>query len=374
MRESQTKGARWLGAHRAEVRAATRAVVAALLAYAVATLAQLPQPYWSVIVSLLVVQATVGASLQTSLDWLIGTIGGAVYGSLVAALVPHDDPYLVILALFIALAPLAFLAAVNGRYRIAPMTAVIALIVPRGPEVGAIAFTLERTAEVGIGALVAAGVSLVVLPSRAHSLIAEAVANVLEALADLIPRLAADTAVARPNEAALVDEFAALRAKMSTLDAAAAESRRERRIRLSEDPDPAALVMAVVRVRNDAIMVFRATSAPFPEPVEARLSPRITAVAAAASAHLRSLARAFGTRAAPPPPSDVQTAVAAYAAEVDAIRAEGLMRDLPTETVERLFSLGFAVDQLGDNLVTLVDCCGPYARPPVRRPTAAPAA
>jgi len=364
----------WFGRHRAEFRVAVRAVVAALLAYALATLAQLPQPYWSVIVSLLVIQATVGASLQTSIDWLVGTIGGAVYGSIVAAFMPHDDPYVVILSLFIAVAPLAFLAALNGRYRIAPMTAVIALIVPRGPEIGAVAFTLERTAEVGIGALVAAAVSLLVLPSRAHGLISEAVSRVLETLADLIPRLAAATAVARPDAAALVDEFAELREKMSALDDAAAESRRERRIRLSEDPDPAALVMAVVRVRNDAIMIFRATAAPFPEPFGARLSPHIGAIAAAAATHLRSLAGAFGTRTAPPQPVAVQAALGAYSAELDAIRAEGLMRNLPTDSVERLFSLGFALDQLGDNLVTLADCCGLYARPPVRPPPSVPAA
>ena len=364
----------WLGRHRAEFRAAVRAVVAALLAYAIATLAHLPQPYWSVIVSLLVIQATVGASLQTSIDWLVGTIGGAIYGSIVGAFVPHDDLYLVILSLFIALAPLTFLATVNGRYRIAPMTAVIALIVPRGPDIGAIAFTLERTAEVGIGALVAAVVSLLVLPSRAHGMIAESVADVLDTLADLVPRLAEATAVARPDDAALVDEFAELREKMSALDAAAAEFRRERRIRLSEDPDPAALVMAVVRVRNDAIMIFRATSAPFPEPVEARLSPHIGAIAAAAAAYLRSLAGAFGTRTAPPRPVAVQAALGAYSAEVDAIRAEGLLRNLPTDPVERLFSLGFALDQLGDNLVTLADCCGLYARPPIRPPPSVPAA
>jgi hypothetical protein len=153
---------------------------------------------------------------------------------------------------------------------------------------------------------------------------------------------------------------------MAALDDAAEEARRERQIRLTEDPDPDQLVLAVVRVRNDTIMIFRATSAPFPAPVGERLTPQIASIAGAASTYLRDLASAFETRAAPPMPTRVQAALAAYATEVEAIRADGLTRAMPTEAVERLFSLGFAFDQLGENLAGLAGCCGLYARPPVR--------
>ncbi|HEY8142462.1 MAG TPA: FUSC family protein [Kofleriaceae bacterium] len=355
----------------AEVRVAVRATIAAVLSYALATLVHLPQPYWSVIASLLVIQATVGASLQFSLDWVIGTIGGAIYGSVVGWLIPHDDPAMAGLALALGLAPLAFLAAINGRYRIAPVTAVIALIVPRGPDVDAITFTLERTAEIGLGALIAVAVALLVLPARAHGLLAEAASRVLLALADLLPRLAAATAVGRASDAEPLAVFAEIRGKMAALDAAAEEARRERQIRLTEDPDPDQLVLAVVRVRNDAIMIFRATSVPFPAPVGERLAPRIGSIAGAASTYLRDLAAAFETRAAPPMPTNVHAALTAYAAEVDAIRADGLTRGLPTDAVERLFSLGFAFDQLSENLASLAGYCGLYARPPIKPPARA---
>ena len=371
MSETPTGRAGWLHRHMAEVRVAIRATIAAVLSFALAILFQLPQPYWSVIASLLVIQATVGASLQFSLDWVIGTIGGAIYGSVVGWLIPHDDPAMAALALAVGLAPLAFLAAINGRYRIAPVTAVIALIVPRGPEIDAIHFTLQRTAEIGLGALIAVAVALLVLPARAHGLLAEAASHVLLTLADLLPKLAAATAVARPSDAEPLAVFADVREKMTALDAAAEEARRERQIRLTEDPDPDQLVLAVVRVRNDVIMIFRATSVPFPAPVGERLTPRIASIAGAASSYLRDLASAFETRAAPPTPTRVQAALTAYTAEVEAIRAEGLTRALPTDAVERLFSLGFAFDQLGDNLAGLGDCCGLYARPPVRPATRA---
>ena len=69
-----------------------------------------------------------------------------------------------------------------------------------------------------------------------------------------------------------------------------------------------------------------------------------------------------------------QAALAAYTAEVDAIRAAGLSRGLSTDTVERLFSLSFALDQLGENLTLLAGQCGLYARPPVRPASATSAA
>ena len=181
----------WLRRHNGEIRVGVRATVAAVLSYALASALHLPQPYWSVIATLLVIQGTVGASLQSSLDWLVGTIGGAIYGSVVGWLIPHDDPVAAGLALAVGLAPLAFLAAINGRYRIAPVTAVIALIVPRGPEVGAIAFTLERTAEIGLGAVVAVAVALLVLPARSHGLLAGAASRVLDALRPLLSQPAA---------------------------------------------------------------------------------------------------------------------------------------------------------------------------------------
>jgi uncharacterized membrane protein YccC len=360
----------WLRRHTAEVRVAIRATVAAVLSFALAMLFELPQPYWSVIASLLVIQATVGASLQSSLDWLVGTIGGAIFGSIVGWLIPHDDPYAASVALAVALAPLAFLAAINGRYRIAPVTAVIALIVPRGPDVGAIEFTLARTAEIGLGALIAVAVALLVLPARAHGLLAEAASHVLEAIARLLPMLAARTVAIEPDDTKTLAAFADVREKMATLDAAAEEARRERQIRLTDDPDPDALVWAVIRTRNDAIVLFRATSRPLPPPVVAEFSAIVAAAADAAAAHIREAATAFSLRRSPPAPDAFAAATKGFAAKIEALRASGEMRKLPTDVVEQLFSLAFALDQLHRDLVELGRQCSAYARPPVIPPRA----
>jgi uncharacterized membrane protein YccC len=349
----------------AEIRVAIRATAAAVLAFAIAMAVHLPQPYWSVIASLLVIQATVGASLQSSLDWLIGTIGGAIYGSVVGWLIPHDAPHAAGLALVVALAPLAFLAAINGRYRIAPVTAVVALIVPRGPEIDAVTFTLERTAEIGIGAMVAVAVALLVLPARAHGLMAEAAGRVLDTIANLLPLLAARAVEGGREDAKALAAFADVREKMAALDSAAEEARRERQIRLTDDPDPDALVWSVIRTRNDAIVLFRATSRPLPTPVAADLGPLVAAAANAAAGHIREAAAAFVSRRNPPAPVSFGDAREAYDARIEALRTSGEIRGFPTDVVEQLFSLAFALDQLERDLVELCRQCGAYARPPV---------
>jgi uncharacterized membrane protein YccC len=368
------QNAGWLRRHMGDVRLAARAVVAAVLAFTIATLVGLPQAYWSVIAALLVIQATVGASFQSSIDWLVGTIGGAVFGSLVGAAVPHDDRLMTGLTLVVALAPLALLAAVNNRYRIAPITAVIALIVPRPPEVGAIAFTLDRTAEIGIGAVVAVAVSLLVLPSRAHGLLAEAVGRVLRAVADLLPTLL--TEQGRPGEERPLAVIADLTRKIDALNDAAVEARRERQLHVTDDPDPDLLVLSVTRVRNDASMIFRATIEPFPAAIFARLAGPAAELAAAAAVLLRDIAVAFEARRHPPALAGFEAAHAAYRAAVESIRKEGMARALPDHEVERLFTLGFAYDLLRGDLRDLCDCCAGYARrghggdPAVRGPAA----
>jgi hypothetical protein len=51
--------------------------------------------------------------------------------------------------------------------------------------------------------------------------------------------------------------------------------------------------------------------------------------------------------------SSVETAIAAYAAEVGAVRGEGLTRGLPGDAIERFFALGFSLEQMRQNLIDL---------------------
>ncbi len=363
----------WIAGHKGEARAAIRATVAGLLSYAVAALFGLPEPYWAVMSTLLVIQSTIGASLQSSFDRLAGTIGGVVYGGFVGWLIPGHDAQSVLLALAVALIPLTLLAAASSRYRIAPVTAVIALILPREVDTGPVQFAFERTIEVGIGGFVAVAVAFLVLPSRGRRLLAEATAAAFRALADALSALAAGSGPSA-QDASVVSLLAEVDVKRKGLDDAVTETQRERRMHLTDDPDPTPLLLATNRIRTDIVMLFRATREPFPEIVRERLDPLLGRVADEASSHLRALADAVETEGALPAPDGLRSAMGECSAQLGAVRSAALSQSLANDVVERLFSLGFAVEQLGDNLTALTDCCAPYGRPAAARDDATSAA
>jgi len=156
-----------LAAARAQARLVARLLIAALLSYAVAQALHMPQSYWAAITALVIVQASVGATLGAGIDRIVGTLIGAFVGATVAMGRYHGVSDLVLLA--VALIPLSILAAVRPTYRIAPITAVIALLAGgdlQAPWIPA----LHRVAEITLGTLIGILVSMVVLPSHARQL------------------------------------------------------------------------------------------------------------------------------------------------------------------------------------------------------------
>jgi hypothetical protein len=115
-------------------------------------------------------------------------------------------------------------------------------------------------------------------------------------------------------------------------------------------------------------VLFRATSRPLPPPIAAELGPIVGAAADAAAAQIREAAAAFSSRKSPPADDGFGAVREAYAAKIEALRASGEMRALPTDVVEQLFSLAFALEQLHHDLIELCRQCAAYARPPVMPP------
>ena len=85
-------------------------------------------------------------------------------------------------------------------------------------------------------------------------------------------------------------------------------------------------------------------------------------VAATAADYLRRSGQALVARRDPPPVGRVEAALDDYADAFAAVRREGLTLGLPVETVERIFALGFALDQLRQNFRDLERCVGEAAR------------
>lgn len=175
--------------------------------------------------ALLVLQSTIGGSLQSSLDRLAGTIGGVLVGGIAGWLIPGQDPVAVLVALTVTLIPLTYLAAINSHYRIAPVTAVITLILPGHLDSTPLAFAIDRTLEVAIGGVIAVAVAFFVFPSHGHRLFATAAAAALRTLSQAVAQLSVSSAV--HDRATVSGILAGIGHVLTALEDAATETRRE---------------------------------------------------------------------------------------------------------------------------------------------------
>ena len=92
-----------------------RVTIAALVALALAQFLQLPLPLWAVLTAVIVTQMSVGRSLKATFDYLAGTLGGAIYGGAIGVFIPHASELGLLAVLALAVAPLAFIAAINPQ-------------------------------------------------------------------------------------------------------------------------------------------------------------------------------------------------------------------------------------------------------------------
>src|SRR5580698_8036367 len=111
------------------LRFSVRMTVSALVVLALVQVVRVPlHGLWAVLTAVVVTQASAGGSIRASLEYLLGTLLGAFYASVVALLIPHATLPMMSLALAVAIIPLAFAAASTSIFRVAPFTAVIVLL------------------------------------------------------------------------------------------------------------------------------------------------------------------------------------------------------------------------------------------------------
>jgi uncharacterized membrane protein YccC len=364
-----TIGTAWTSArarlkpYRVQLRFCLRMTVAALLAFALAQLWNIPlHGLWAVLTAVVVTQMSLGGSLHATTEYVLGTIGGAVYAASIAVLIPHTTALALAGVLALTIAPLAYAAAVNPSFRVAPFTGAIVLLISGQLGEGPVESALYRLLEVAIGGGVAVLVSLLVLPERAHGLGLDAAARILDILARLLLKLLAGFTQRLDVAEATRMQQEAGRA-LAAFQAIAAEARSERTINLVAEPDPAPLARTLLRLRHDVVIIGRAAAAPLPEDFAKRLGPPLARVAECTGKYLQESARALVSRRAPPPLEPMDDALAAYNAEIAALRSEGLTRDLTIAGAEQLFTLGFALEQMHQNLADLERCVQEWARP-----------
>jgi hypothetical protein len=122
--------------------------------------------------------------------------------------------------------------------------------------------------------------------------------------------------------------------------------------------------VVLLRMRHDLVMIGRTAVVPLPAGLREHLERPIARVSVTAVEHLRKCSATLRARRSPPPLDAVQAALDGYAAEVAALRHEGLTRDLSIDEVECFFTLGFALEQLHRNLGDLERCVKEWAQMP----------
>jgi uncharacterized membrane protein YccC len=253
------------------------------------------------------------------------------------------------------------LTALNPSFRLAPVTAVLLLLTPTTQSAGLVTTAVHRVLEIGLGSLIALAVAVLVLPERAHGVVARAAADALEAMAELVVLLARGVVEVR-DDAVVLGLQGRIRKAVDAADAAAGEALRERRINLTSADDPAPLCRTLRRLHHDLAMIGRAGQTPLAEPARSRLGPPAAQGAAAVAEYMRSAGRALVERKPAPSFDAVDAALDASSAAIADLRREGMLREAPDDAVGRIFGLSFGLEQLRLNLRDLSERAGEYSR------------
>jgi uncharacterized membrane protein YccC len=345
---------------RGQLTLSIRVTIAALVSLALAQFLQLPLPLWAVLTAVIVTQMSVGRSLKATFDYLVGTLGGAIYGGAIGVLIPHSNEIALLAVLSIAVAPLALIAAINPRFSVAPITAIIVLLVPMMTHASQIASALDRVLEVALGGVTGFVVSFLLLPSSAHPLVVAAAARTLDQMARALGELLAGL-----TQSLDVDSLHRIQdgigQALVQLNVVGAEAEHERSAGLAAGPETGPLLRTLLRLRHDLVMIGRAAASPLPEAFRTRLESLLAHTGEAFADYLRASGAALLARRGPPSLNAVKLALDAYAAEIAALRREGLTRSLPGDAAERFFALGFALEQMHHNFKDLERCVAEWA-------------
>jgi uncharacterized membrane protein YccC len=330
-------------------------MVAVLASYGVTSLLNLPQGYWAVFTTLIVMQGSVGGTVGASIDRLYGTVLGAAVGGFAAWARPQTPEGMAV-ALVVACGLTGFIAAVRPKLRIAPVTAAILLLTATG-KLGPFAAALDRTIEIGVGGVIGVLAALLIFPARAQATVAARIRATLDLLQQLLAQHVERLDTAHLAGAADVDLTplnTRLRAALAAVEAAMTDAERERTARLGDHRLSAALPRTLWRVRNDAVSIGRTLTKPWPEALSTRFGPAARAMLDAEIAFLAACDRALGEDATVDR-TGFDAAHARFQAALASFRQAHLTHDLTFDAIGGVFGLAFGLESLFGNLGDLAD-------------------
>lgn len=139
---------KWLRVDRKEFVHAVRTAVAAVAALLIARLLRLPESYWATIMSMIVMQSTLGAAWTISRQRLAGTALGAAMGALLATLAGSDVAVFGA-GVFLCGVICGVLHIERNAYRYSGITLAIIMLIQRAQSAWVVA--IHRFAEISVG-------------------------------------------------------------------------------------------------------------------------------------------------------------------------------------------------------------------------------
>ncbi|MFT8420449.1 MAG: FUSC family protein [Gluconacetobacter sp.] len=272
----------------AEIRQAARLLVSVLLSDLLARVVHLHEPVWSVITSVIVTQSRITQTLTTGRDQIVGTLVGAGAG-LLAILMVQTGILPDWVAFWVALTPLALLAAARPNLRFAAVTLMIVLLFPISGD--PFLRPLDRIASILIGVVTSLVVTMFVLHDAARGDVLTASGRLIADIADLLDR--ALRGELDHDTIETIDE--ACRTHLQEIYGAVAEARVEglRILRRKADPLLDVLPGLLRRLRGSAVFAARAATEAGELPsVDAALDAERRALARVLSQLSRRCARA----------------------------------------------------------------------------------
>lgn len=345
--------------YRPKLRHSLRVTISALLAFWAIHQFQV-QGVWLAFSAMQVVQASVGGSVKAVFERTLGTFAGAAYGALVSMLMPHDSPVAFTFTVLLGIGPAAFLAALYPSFRIAPTTVAIVLFGEKAASLGAVHYAEDRVIEIGIGCIIGLIVSLTILPSRAHKSLAKSAGEVLEGFAVLILQLA-EIAAGKEEHGTTQGKHAELRATITKMETVGDDAKRERKSRLTDDPDPDPLLRMIRRIRFDLVMIGRAVQQPLPASVAASLMSPLRQVAEQSAELFRAVAAGLPAEKIVKPAPSLDAAFGAFAGALSELHRNHALATLSENETSRVFTLSFTLEQMKQNLHDLAARASEFA-------------
>jgi uncharacterized membrane protein YccC len=335
----------------AEVRQTVRVMAGTVLAFAIYRVFNLPQGYWAVFTVVIVMQASIGGTLAASIDRTKGTALGAVVGAFAAWVHPPTTIGLGA-AMTLAVGLTAFLAAIRPSLKVAPVTAVIMLIIPVGTSISPLVAAGYRVLEIVIGGVIGVGATLLIFPARSTSVVSAKTQEALGLMGDVLDGYAADLSgrtSAQDHEAVQMR----IRNTLTAIETAMTDAGLERSSRLDSHGLTQALPRTLWRVRNDVISVSRALG-PLPPNIADVIAARTAELMTGEAAFMRQCGSALlaTTRV---DRRGREEALTAFEAAMEALRRSRATHDLDFDAVGHVFGLGFALESLHRNMTDLAD-------------------